>query len=120
MCMQKNALVLGGGFASNAYHAGVISVLQEKEITINKVAASSMASIAGTLFAAGKSADEILEFVLSIKRKDFFCVSEFLRSGFHISTGSKFVSKFESNIEISSFQDLQIPLQVCDNIKLYS
>jgi len=107
---MKFSLVLGGGFASNAYHAGVISVLEEKNIKPNHIVATSMASIAATLYASGKSSDEILKTVLSIKRGDLFSIREFIKAGKDFTTGKNFLKKIHKKCPLRTFNDLSIPL----------
>jgi NTE family protein len=55
----KIALVLGGGGARGAAHAGVLKVLEANRIPIDFIVGTSMGSIVGGLYAAGYSADEI-------------------------------------------------------------
>jgi NTE family protein len=55
----KIGLVLGGGGARGAAHAGVLKVLEENRVPIDFIVGTSMGSIVGGLYAAGYSADEI-------------------------------------------------------------
>lgn len=52
-------LVLGGGGARGAAHIGVIKVLEEMHIPVDYVVGTSMGSIVGGAFAAGKSPAEM-------------------------------------------------------------
>jgi NTE family protein len=52
-------LVLSGGGARGAAHAGVIRVLEELRIPVDAVAGTSMGAVVGGLYAAGLGADEI-------------------------------------------------------------
>ncbi|MBW2996944.1 patatin-like phospholipase family protein [Candidatus Woesearchaeota archaeon] len=108
--MQKKILVLGGGFASNAYHAGVLKALEDNNIKFDCIAASSMASIAAALYAAGKSPRDIMMCILDIKRSDIFSIMEFISAGKDISTGKKLMDKIKKHLQVSDFSKLIIPL----------
>ncbi len=55
-------LVLGGGAALGMAHVGVIRVLERENIPIDIVIGSSMGALVGSIWAMGKTADE-LEFI---------------------------------------------------------
>lgn len=55
-------LVLGGGAALGMAHVGVIRVLERENIPVDIIIGSSMGALVGSLWAMGKSADE-LEFI---------------------------------------------------------
>jgi NTE family protein len=55
----KIALVLGGGGARGAAHAGVLKVLEANKVPIDFIVGTSMGSIVGGLYAAGYSPAEI-------------------------------------------------------------
>ncbi|MEQ8531583.1 MAG: patatin-like phospholipase family protein, partial [Imperialibacter sp.] len=59
------ALVLSGGGAKGLAHAGVIKALEENNIPIDYIVGTSMGSIVGGFYAAGHSADQIMEIALS-------------------------------------------------------
>lgn len=61
-------LVLSGGGAKGAAHAGVIKALEENDIAIDCVAGTSMGAIVGSLYACGWSPQEMIDFFTS---KDF-------------------------------------------------
>lgn len=60
------ALVLSGGGARGAAHVGVIKVLEQYGVPIDIIAGTSAGAIVGGLYAAGKSAQQIEEALLSI------------------------------------------------------
>ncbi|MEQ9377809.1 MAG: patatin-like phospholipase family protein [Imperialibacter sp.] len=62
---QKVALVFSGGGAKGLAHAGVIKALEENNIPIDYIVGTSMGSIVGGFYAAGYSADQIMEIALS-------------------------------------------------------
>jgi len=57
----KIGLVLSGGGARGAAHAGVLKVLEEYRIPIDVITGTSMGSIVGGLYASGLSPDQIIE-----------------------------------------------------------
>jgi NTE family protein len=54
-------LALGGGGSRGAAHVGVLKVLQEEHIPIDMIAGTSIGSVVGGFYAAGKPVDEIAE-----------------------------------------------------------
>ena len=63
---SKLGLVLSGGGTRGLAHAGVLKFLNEKNIQPNIVSCCSAGSIVGSLYAFGKSPEEILDFFQSI------------------------------------------------------
>jgi NTE family protein len=59
----KIGLALSGGGARGAAHIGVIRALLEHDIVPNVIAGTSAGSVAGVLYAAGQTPDEMLDFV---------------------------------------------------------
>lgn len=53
-------LVLSGGGARGAAHAGVIKILDDMQIPVDYIAGTSMGAIVGGLYASGMSADELV------------------------------------------------------------
>lgn len=64
--MKKLGLVLSGGGTKGLAEAGVLKFLEEKNIEPDILACCSAGAIVGSLYATGKSADEILEFFKSV------------------------------------------------------
>lgn len=56
-------LVLSGGGARGAAHAGVLKVLEENQIPIDYIAGTSFGALVGGLYASGLSPDEIIEWI---------------------------------------------------------
>jgi len=65
-------LVLGGGGARGAAHIGVLKELERLRIPIDAIAGTSMGAIVGSLYASGKTPDELEELVVSIDWADAF------------------------------------------------
>jgi NTE family protein len=79
--MNKIGYVLSGGGARGFAHLGVIKYLEEIGFKPYAISGTSAGAIAGTLYAAGKSPDEILQL---LKENDFFGWSNLLwrKNGF--------------------------------------
>ncbi len=65
-------LVLGGGGARGAAHIGVLRELERLRIPIDAIAGTSMGAVVGSLYASGKTPDELEHLVLSIDWADAF------------------------------------------------
>ncbi len=52
-------LVLGGGGARGLAHVGVLQVLEEQRIPVDRIAGTSMGAVVGGLYAEGQGADEV-------------------------------------------------------------
>lgn len=56
-------LVLSGGGARGAAHAGVLKVLEENRIPVDYIAGTSFGALVGGLYASGLSPDEVIEWI---------------------------------------------------------
>lgn len=65
----KIGLALGGGGARGLAHVGILKVLDREQIPIACIAGTSMGGLIGSLYAIGKSTDEIEEIALGFKKK---------------------------------------------------
>jgi len=65
----KMGLALGGGGARGLAHVGILKVLDREQIPIACVAGTSMGGLIGSLYASGKSIDEIEEIALGFKKR---------------------------------------------------
>jgi len=68
----KIGLVLGGGGARGAAHAGVLKVLEENNVPIDYIVGTSMGSVVGGLYASGYSPEEITTLLDEIDWQDMF------------------------------------------------
>ena len=59
-------LVLGGGGARGLAHVGVLRALEERSLRPDLVVGTSMGSIVGSLYAGGRSSDEIADLLRSM------------------------------------------------------
>ncbi len=63
---QKIGLALAGGSALGLAHVGVIKWLEENRIPVDAIAGASMGSLVGGMYATGRNAREIEEFVTTL------------------------------------------------------
>lgn len=66
----KVGLALGGGASRGIAHIGVIKAFEEHGIEFDFIAGTSVGSIIGAVYAAGKTSDEMLAIARSLKVKD--------------------------------------------------
>ncbi len=64
------ALVLGSGGARGYAHIGVIKVLEQQGIHPDFIVGTSAGSIVGSIYASGKTADELRDIALNMKAND--------------------------------------------------
>ena len=64
------ALVLGSGGARGYAHIGVIQVLEQQGIHPDFIVGTSAGSIVGSIYASGKTADELRDIALNMKAND--------------------------------------------------
>lgn len=64
--MENLGLVLSGGGTKGVAHAGVLKFFEEQNIKPDIIACCSAGAIVGSMYAAGKSSEEILNFFESV------------------------------------------------------
>lgn len=64
--MENLGLVLSGGGTKGVAHAGVLKFFEEQNINPDIIACCSAGAIVGSMYAAGKSSEEILNFFESV------------------------------------------------------
>ena len=112
---QEFGLVLSGGGALGLAHIGAIKALEEAGIEPAWVAGSSMGAIIGVMYAAGYSADEIMQIV---KDERLYKVGRLIRlqsalrnSG--MSTHKTLLHELHELIPHNSFDSLERRFMVC-------
>jgi NTE family protein len=113
---KKIGLALGGGGARGLCHIRFIKVLEELKITPCVLSGTSIGSIIGAFWAAGTSADELLEIVEKVnfaKLTKLFDFSIFGGSG--LIKGKAVVEFLEENLKVKTFEELAIPLKIVAN-----
>jgi NTE family protein len=114
--LPKIALVLGGGGARGFAHIGVLMGLQEERVPINLVVGTSVGSIAGALYCAGASLENIQNDIKDFVVGDISNFSSISLLGM-LLTGQLLSNKnlenfINARIGEVTFNQLQIPL-VC-------
>lgn len=66
----KIGLALGGGATRGFAHLGVLKLFEEYGLKFDFVAGTSAGSLAGAMYCAGKTADEMIEIASKIREKD--------------------------------------------------
>jgi len=105
----KIGLALSGGGVKGLAHAGALKAMEENGIKPDIISGTSAGAIAGALYSAGNSPDQIKEL---FKKKDFNDFVEFVlpKSGLFATSG--FTKFLEDNVGYKNLQDLPIPLLV--------
>ena len=88
MELGKVGLALGGGGAKGFAHIGVIKVLEEYQIPIDKISGTSMGAIVGSLLSAGYSSNDMLRFLKKEKVWNWFNI-DLLKGGLVNLKGAK-------------------------------
>jgi len=127
--MKKIGLTLGGGGAKGFAHLPILEVFDELGIKPFCITGTSIGAILGALYASGRSAKSIVEMFQQlivppnarlrdiIRSKDALKIFELLDP--HISLkpqgllkGEKLLSYLYDQMEVATFEELQIPLKV--------
>jgi NTE family protein len=108
-------LALSSGGARGIAHVGVLRVLEQEGIPIDMLAGTSIGSLVGGLYAAGRSIDEIVSLALDFQNRLNF------RSGLldlnlpprtGLIGGRRFRNYLEQIFEGITFEELKIPFYV--------
>ncbi len=105
----KIGIALSGGGMRGIAHIGVLKALMENNIHPSIVSGTSAGSIIGAMYAAGKTPDEMLDFVTTTNLFKVF------KPGFPLNGLSNLtylVERLEKYIEIDSFETLEKVLYV--------
>lgn len=106
---KKVGLALGGGAAKGAAHIGVLRAFEEKEITIDAMAATSVGAIIGAFYAFGLSVDKISEIA---KGMSLSHVSGFTLKKKGFSTTERLQALIEEHLGQVDLADAKIPLAI--------
>lgn len=112
----KLGLALGGGGCRGIGHIGAIKAFEELGIKFDYVAGTSAGSIVASLYALGKTADEMLEIVKTIKKKDVTRGSIPFIKPAKTENLEELLNKIYGDIMV--FSETKIPLSVvCTDLK---
>jgi NTE family protein len=108
---KRVGLALGSGGARGWAHLGVLQALAERNIRVDFVAGTSMGSVVGAFFAAGRlGALRELADTLDWKRlRQFFWEISLSRSG--LTDGRKLLEETRKILGVGQFRDLSIPFR---------
>ncbi len=109
MKTKSVGLVLSGGGTKGIAHAGVIKFLEEKQIFPKLIAGTSAGSIVGSLYAWGKTPENILSFFKSIY---FFHWRHFTFKKAGFIDSASFKSYLHEIFKDAILSELQIPTQI--------
>ncbi len=104
-----NGLVLSGGALRGLSHIGVLKAIEKLDIKIHAITGCSMGAIIGYLYASGKTAKEIEQFVMKYK---FYSLFDFSISKLGIKKTTKLKNALYDFTGIKKFKDLKIPLYI--------
>ncbi|MCL4395860.1 MAG: patatin-like phospholipase domain-containing protein [Chloroflexi bacterium] len=110
-------LALSSGNARGFAHIGVLKVLQEENIPVDMIAGTSAGAVFGSMYAAGRSVPELIEFAINVQRQyNFFTGFRYwdIRVPPHsgLIKGNKVLSYFRKWLADKTFDDLNIPLYI--------
>lgn len=106
--MKKVALVLSSGGARGIAHIGVIESLEEHGYEITSIAGTSMGSLIGGMYAAGKL-KEYKEWMLTLDKRQIYELTDFNISLTHIINADKVIDKVKSIAGEHLIENLRIP-----------
>lgn len=110
MSRKQVGLALSGGGARGYAHIGVLKALTEHNIPIDLIAGTSAGSFVGGAFAAGMSANEIIDIG---KKIGWFTVAGFSYSPRGFLSNTAMGTFIEKNFPVTKFEDLKIPFAAC-------
>lgn len=103
-------IALAGGGARGIAHIGVLKALEENGIFPDCIAGTSAGSIVGALYAAGKTPDEILDFVVA--NSNVLKIVRFGLPTVGLTKLTKLKDSLAEVIPVDSFESLQKPLHL--------
>jgi NTE family protein len=110
-------LALSSGNARGMAHLGVLKVLHEEGIPIDMIAGTSVGAVFGSMYAAGRTIQELAEFAVNVQRQfNFFTGFRFWdfrvppRAG--LLKGNTVLNYFRKWLADKTFDDLPIPLYI--------
>ena len=105
---QKVALVLSGGGARGIAHIGVIDELEKRGYEISSVAGTSMGSLIGGVYAAGKL-EELKQWIYTLDKGKLLRMVDFTLSKQGLIKGDRVFKKMKDYIPHTNIEDLDIP-----------
>jgi NTE family protein len=103
------SLALSGGAARGAYHLGVLQYIDENNIEVKAICATSIGAIIGASYACGVSPKEQLDIFKSKEFKKIFSLNLFHGSLYKIDSYAEILKKL---IPLQKMQEFKIPLYI--------
>ncbi len=107
--MKKTALALGGGAVLGAAHVGVLRALTELDITVSMVSGTSIGSFIASLYAFGKSWEDIRDIVFDL---DWLDLTSLALSQYGLLSNRKMGAIVCSLLGDKNIEDALIPLSM--------
>ena len=108
---RRVGLALGSGGARGWAHLGVLRALKEKGIEVDVVAGTSMGSVAGAFFAAGRE-DALRELAENLDwrlLRQFFWEISLSRSG--LTDGRRLLAETKKILGVDEFRETRLPFR---------
>ena len=113
--MKKIGLALGGGAILGAAHIGVLKALEERDIKPSIISGTSIGALVGSLYAFGKSWEEIKDLALRLKWMD---VTQISLSTYGLLSLDKIDKLLKKEIGSLAIEEAELPLAlVCTDIQ---
>ncbi len=107
--MEKNvALVLSGGGPRGFAYIGAIEELESRGYKITSIAGTSIGSLIGGVYAAGKL-DDVKQWLYSLDVWNMFSLIDFSFSMNHLVKGDRIISALKDIVPQVNIEDLNIP-----------
>ena len=107
--MEKNvALVLSGGGPRGFAYIGAIEELESRGYRITSIAGTSIGSLIGGVYAAGKL-DDVKQWLYSLDVWNMFSLIDFSLSMNHLVKGDRIISALKDIVPQINIEDLNIP-----------
>ncbi len=110
---KRVGVSLAAGFFGFYHHAGVLTALEANGIQPAHIAGTSAGALTASLYATGMSGEEIGDFLVRLKRDDFWDMHwPWTRRGFGLLAGHRFAAALGTALNVHSFEACSIPLTV--------
>ena len=110
--MSRIGLVLSGGGVNGLAHIGALKVLDKLGVKFSAIAGCSMGSIIGACYAAGRTPQEIEDFILKYKLVQLLDLSIYAISKLGITKTNKLKKALDDFMGVKKFEELKIPMYI--------
>lgn len=106
-------LALGVGVGYGFCHIGVLKVFEERNIPIDVISGASVGSVVASLWATGRSADEILEITKEFKSQKYvWNLVDLTFPSVGFIKGNRLYAFLKKYLGNKTFQDVRLPLKI--------